>query len=685
MRKVLIMLPNNPGDVLMATPALRAVKKGGAAVHFLVDADCLDLVRHNPHIDKLHVLPRRDIKALLNGPDFDKGMDGLRSLVRELQAEKFDRVVNLFQGEATALISTILNVRDFSGPRLSRKGRLKLKNDTAALIYAIPFARAYCPAHAADLYGLLAGARPDGLPTELVLSDGDKAFAEVLLKESGLSAEKLVVLHPCCAHPKKEWPHSHFSALLDTLVKAGYSVALTGSAREKERVDALIAASASKQGVNLCGRASFLQSAAIIARARALVTGDTVAMHMGAALGTRTLAIFAPTSPLETGPYAAGCVVYRAPCLCLGHYSGPCLLDRSCTGTVTPEAVFADIEGHKPALEKSVVRCESRFDPANGLIEYTGNNDAGHRPVARLVILALSGGELPEKARASRREIETLEKFMSLANDTINILSQMKSLPKNDEHFMPLLRRHGRNEREINLLTGIGAYLSAYLRLKNNSISNDSFSKIADAMIENSHRLLMGIDKIMERLVPESGPARKADITALILADDFSDEQCDLYQGTLGPALTETISIPKTAAALNAAVRKTKGRLLLLLDPALEPNFCFADELSVALARDPHSAAVTPKILAVDETLHASTGAGLSGLGRFSPEAVQYREMTDMEPLGLLMEKEVFLKAGGLDETQTWSEAWKALYSKWRASGLRLLYCPDAEVYHTGG
>src|SRR3989339_971477 len=144
------MLPNNPGDVLMATPCLRALKKSPAAVHFLADEDCAPLLLHNPNIDRLHVLKRREIKGLLNGPDFDKGLDGLRTLIRELQSEKFDRVVNIFQGEATALISTILNNRDFAGPRLSRKGRLKLKNDIAALLYAIPYSRRYCPAHASD-------------------------------------------------------------------------------------------------------------------------------------------------------------------------------------------------------------------------------------------------------------------------------------------------------------------------------------------------------------------------------------------------------------------------------------------------------------------------------------------------------------------------------------------------------
>ena len=49
--------------------------------------------------------------------------------------------------------------------------------------------------------------------------------------------------------------------------------------------------------VNLCGRLTLMQSAALIQRARVLLTNDTVAMHFGVATGTMTVVSFGPTHP----------------------------------------------------------------------------------------------------------------------------------------------------------------------------------------------------------------------------------------------------------------------------------------------------------------------------------------------------------------------------------------------------
>jgi ADP-heptose:LPS heptosyltransferase len=74
-----------------------------------------------------------------------------------------------------------------------------------------------------------------------------------------------------------------------------------GGPGDRELAAPLVAAAS---GVHdLVGRTSLRQLAALLARSRLLVTGDTGPMHLAVAVGTPTLALFGPADPRRTGPY----------------------------------------------------------------------------------------------------------------------------------------------------------------------------------------------------------------------------------------------------------------------------------------------------------------------------------------------------------------------------------------------
>jgi heptosyltransferase-2 len=88
------------------------------------------------------------------------------------------------------------------------------------------------------------------------------------------------------------------------------------------------------QAVNACGRFSLRQSAALIGRARLLVTNDSAPLHLGSAMGTPLVALFGPTVPeFGFGPIRAGdvtlgvmtlecrpCSEHGPPACPLGHH-----------------------------------------------------------------------------------------------------------------------------------------------------------------------------------------------------------------------------------------------------------------------------------------------------------------------------------------------------------------------------
>jgi ADP-heptose:LPS heptosyltransferase len=111
---------------------------------------------------------------------------------------------------------------------------------------------------------------------------------------------------------------------------------VTGSSAET----ALTAQVARDSGVDLGGRLSFAELAAVIAGAQAIVVGNTGPAHLAAAVGTPVVSLFAPTVP------ASQWRPYRVPHILLGDQWAPC---RDSRATVCP------LEGH-PCLSAVTAR-----------------------------------------------------------------------------------------------------------------------------------------------------------------------------------------------------------------------------------------------------------------------------------------------------------------------------------------
>ena len=119
-------------------------------------------------------------------------------------------------------------------------------------------------------------------------------------------------------------------------------MAVTGSAAD-QALTAEIVRQSDAPLLNLAGRTSLPELAAVLRRARLAVTTDTGAMHLAAALGTPVVALFGPTAPWRTGPFGSGHQVVR-----LGLECSPCFKRRCpaprCLTELSPEMVQAACE-----------------------------------------------------------------------------------------------------------------------------------------------------------------------------------------------------------------------------------------------------------------------------------------------------------------------------------------------------
>ena len=97
--------------------------------------------------------------------------------------------------------------------------------------------------------------------------------------------------------------------------------------------------------VDLCGQTTLAQLAGVMAAARAVVSNDSGAMHLAAAVGARVVAIFGATnehrtSPLTRGPDAPPAVIVSTSVWCRPCMLRECPIDHRCMTQVTAHQVL---------------------------------------------------------------------------------------------------------------------------------------------------------------------------------------------------------------------------------------------------------------------------------------------------------------------------------------------------------
>jgi heptosyltransferase-2 len=155
-----------------------------------------------------------------------------------------------------------------------------------------------------DQMGALALPRGAALPAEWPLPELTVPSAEIApwRDRNGLAAagRPVVALSPGAVGAGKAWPPEHYAALAKALAQDGASVWVLGGPSETA-IARQIADAAGPSVRDLTG--TDLRNAILaLAAADLSVTNDSGLMHVSAALGTPTVAIFGPTSPWHWKP-----------------------------------------------------------------------------------------------------------------------------------------------------------------------------------------------------------------------------------------------------------------------------------------------------------------------------------------------------------------------------------------------
>jgi heptosyltransferase-1 len=299
--RILIVKMWDLGDILTATPLLRALRKRypEAEIHWLCDSAYALLLVGNPMIDRVIAFDSVSWRAELRCLRLPSYLRRTLWLRRELIAEGYDLVINL---AADKWWSIWFGVAPKSIGVFSRA-----RPGLPAAVHAIAVApSANARMHDARRYLLAADALGIEGPhdEQMVIgisSDHRRAAHSVLRSEPAYMPDwPIVVLHPGAPEAAKRWPLNRYAMLVDRLT--GFNVAVTGSSHDRIFAER-IAAACRRQIVIAAGRLrGVAETAALIERASAVVAGDTSVLHIASALDVPIVGIYGCTRPGDNTP-----------------------------------------------------------------------------------------------------------------------------------------------------------------------------------------------------------------------------------------------------------------------------------------------------------------------------------------------------------------------------------------------
>jgi len=273
--RILIIRLTALGDVLLATPLLRALKlsRPEVEIDWLIDPSLAPLVEGNPHLSR----------TLSWRPE----------IARDLRARNYDLVLDLQNKLKTALLRHRIGAR--------RIVALRKRSAGETLRSLVGRERPASHPHAIDRNLSLVqdlGVAPRGRELDLAVSAAGRSEAAPLLERR---KRPVWGLAPGSRWATKRWPLARFEALGAEAARAGAEILLLGGADDAPVLDALGRA----LGATVLGdtrRLSVAGLAAAIAACDLVVSNDSGPAHLAAALRRPLVVLFGPTSPGRWAP-----------------------------------------------------------------------------------------------------------------------------------------------------------------------------------------------------------------------------------------------------------------------------------------------------------------------------------------------------------------------------------------------
>ncbi len=326
LKKILLRAPNWIGDTAVATPAMKAIRAtfSDAEITVMVRPSVTGFFASAKFVDRVWTEP----KAAGIG-DWLRVMMQVRRQHYDLAIlfpNSFESAAMVFLGGVPQRVGYAMDSRGFMLTHKVHGVRRKIHQVT----YYLELAKAV-------------GADVSHPSMEIVSRPEDRANARSLLAASGIPRDAgFMVLSPGAAFgAAKRWGDHQFAAAADKLGEEyGLAVAIVGSIGERS-ISESISTNMRHAAVVLNGKTSLETLIGLIAESTLLLGNDSGPVHLAAALGIPTVAVFGATDYIVAAPYSPRGRAVREPVDCSPCWLRECPIDHRCMTRVTPEMVCA--------------------------------------------------------------------------------------------------------------------------------------------------------------------------------------------------------------------------------------------------------------------------------------------------------------------------------------------------------
>jgi ADP-heptose:LPS heptosyltransferase len=281
MTELLIIKPSSLGDIVHGLQVATSLKAQceGLRISWIVRDIFAPIVRACEAVDQVYVFER------------NAGTKGFLRLMQEVRQTKFDYVFDMQGLLRTGLMTSRTlakrkvgrtDAREWSGVFYDK--RVPLPPD-GRRSHALDILLQFCP---------VLGAKPE-LRGQLKFREVDKL---TLSFAAGRGGTMPILMFPDSRRAEKCW--NGFKQLTEMLLRANRNRKVIWAGSNSQPVKGILPTA---QFLNLTGNTSLVSLPALIQRAEWVFSNDSGPMHLAAALGVPTLAVFGPTDPRQFGPY----------------------------------------------------------------------------------------------------------------------------------------------------------------------------------------------------------------------------------------------------------------------------------------------------------------------------------------------------------------------------------------------
>jgi heptosyltransferase-1 len=271
--RILILRVGAMGDVLHALPAVAALRATlpDAHIGWAVDPRWSPLLP-SPLIDTRHLVNTRAWTPF-------NFLPSVLALKKELRTQHYELAIDLQGNIRSAIIARLAGAPHIAGSATPRE-------TPARLFYTqrVPLHQPNVIDQAAELISAALNQPIHPIQPTLPTDPASEAWAEQH------APTPFILIAPTAGWGAKEWPLSRYTALIPLLQARGYRVLLNATPTSTHSLPGETIPSTLPQLIALTRRAALV------------IGGDTGPIHLAAALGRPTLALFGPTDPARNGP-----------------------------------------------------------------------------------------------------------------------------------------------------------------------------------------------------------------------------------------------------------------------------------------------------------------------------------------------------------------------------------------------